>query len=198
MILEPLHVIIKLAMIEFYPIGTKLTIADNTVHIQQPTVLQGVTRWYQSDRQEDLYYLFEAIRRYYDWYHISKNSSDIKYTYLLSLATRGIKRLMETYRNNDKKSIFRMLKVYHNMLQLNKPELFKDVEKPDTSIDSVFCKIQSIYNDKLVSSVINIFQVMEIKGTSERELVTYMSGLDTILTPVTVKIQNWIREKLTC
>jgi len=39
---------------------------------------------------------------------------------------------------------------------------------------------------------------MEIKGTSERELVTYMSGLDTILTPVTVKIQNWIREKLTC
>jgi len=33
MILEPLHVIIKLAMIEFYPIGTKLTIADNTVHI---------------------------------------------------------------------------------------------------------------------------------------------------------------------
>jgi len=64
MILEPLHVIIKIAMLGFCPEGTKLTISANLLYLQKPTWTQGVTRWYQQDTKEDLYYLFHAIRRY--------------------------------------------------------------------------------------------------------------------------------------
>ena len=68
MILEPLQVMVQLALLSYSPIGTKVSVADNILHLQFPTMFQGVWRWYNLDGKDDLYYLFHAIRRYYKWY----------------------------------------------------------------------------------------------------------------------------------
>ena len=39
MILEPLQVLIQLAILSFLPIGTKMSISENILKLQQPTML---------------------------------------------------------------------------------------------------------------------------------------------------------------
>ena len=64
MILEPLQVMVQLALLAYCPIGTKVSVSNNILQIQRPTLFQGVWRWYNQDGKDDLYYLFHAIRRY--------------------------------------------------------------------------------------------------------------------------------------
>ena len=47
MILEPLQVMIRLALLAHCPIGTKVSVSDNILQLQPPTYLQGVLRWYK-------------------------------------------------------------------------------------------------------------------------------------------------------
>ena len=87
LILEPLQVMINLAVLGFCPIGTKINIHENMLYLHQPTFAQGLWRWWEGDSKDDLYYLFHAIRRYYKWY---KNKDNEIYNYILELAKEGM------------------------------------------------------------------------------------------------------------
>ena len=102
MILEPLQVMIQLGILSFCPIGTKLSISENILYIQEPSWTQGMLRWYKNDKKDDLYYLFQAIRRYYLWYN--PNEKEI-FKRILEVAMNGIKKLIQTYESSDKLSI---------------------------------------------------------------------------------------------
>ena len=97
MILEPLQVLTQLAILSFLPVGTKISISNNILYLQQPTMFQGVVRWYQKDNKDDLFYLFHAIRRYYKWYKTIDNKV---YLLILTLAKAGIKKLISTYHHH--------------------------------------------------------------------------------------------------
>ena len=92
MILEPLQVMIQLSILSNCPIGTKVSVSNNILHIQQPSMVQGVWRWWQGDNKDDLYYLFHAIRRYYLWY---KSKEAVIYSYILERAIIGITKLLK-------------------------------------------------------------------------------------------------------
>ena len=67
-ILEPLQALIQIGFLSYYPIGTKLTIQNNILYIQAPTYSQSLTRWYNNDTQEDLFYLFNIFCRFKKFY----------------------------------------------------------------------------------------------------------------------------------
>ena len=98
MILEPLQVMVQLALLAYCPIGTKVSVSDNILQLQFPTMLQGVWRWYNHDGKDDLYYLFHAIRRYYKWY---KSENTKIYSFILNQAIKGLENLMITYEKSD-------------------------------------------------------------------------------------------------
>lgn len=50
MILEPLQVMITLAQLNFYPIGTKIKIYKNVLYLHEPSSLQGLFRWLEGER----------------------------------------------------------------------------------------------------------------------------------------------------
>ena len=55
-ILEPMQVMIQLALLSFCPTGTKLCVNDNLLSLQLPTLSQGVWRWYNKDSKDDLFF----------------------------------------------------------------------------------------------------------------------------------------------
>ena len=59
MILEPLQVM-QLALLSHCPIGTKVSVSDNILQLQKPTLLQGVWRWYNSDGKDDFVLSFRC------------------------------------------------------------------------------------------------------------------------------------------
>jgi hypothetical protein len=81
MILEPLQSMIQLALLGISPTGTKLAIHENILYLQTPSIIQPFSRWYNSDKKDDLYFLFQVIKRFIKWYNptISKNKIITKY-----------------------------------------------------------------------------------------------------------------------
>jgi len=194
MILEPLQVLTQLAVLSFLPVGTKISISNNILHLQQPTFYQGVTRWYQKDNKDDLYYLFHAIRRYYKWY---KNRDDEVFARILELAIKGIEKLIETYNKVGITTITHTLNLYKNILEQNSDELFKDNNETSVSVDDVFQKITEIYDRKLLVILYSTFQIME-EEENERNVQLYVKGLKYYLEPTENVIRKWILDNLSC
>ena len=194
LILEPMQVMIQLAMLAHSPIGTKISVSNNILSIQPPTFTQGVVRWWNNDNKDDLYYLFHAIRRYYKWY---KNQNDIVYQYILEWAIKGIDKLSETYNKADKNNIRHTLALYKNVLDLKADEIFKDNKEDTVNIDNVFKAIINLYDDKLIYVVHNTLVMME-EETNTEYIKKYLDGLTLILEPMNIKIRKWIIEKLAC
>ena len=194
MILEPLQVLIQLAILSFLPIGTKMSISENILKLQHPTMLQGVWRWYQQDNKDDLYYLFHAIRRYYKWY---KDRDDQVFAEILRLAIKGIQKLTDTYNKIGITTITHTLNLYKNILEQDSKELFKDETEQSINIDTVFEKITEIYDRRLLIIIYSTFEIMKDEE-NEKNLKNYIEGLNNILNPTETKIRKWILDNLTC
>ena len=115
-ILEPLQSLIQIALLSYYPIGTKLTIQNNILYIQAPSYGQSVTRWYNNDTQEDLFYLFNIFCRFKKFYIDVKTEHAQLFTLLIELAKNGISNLIRTYNQTDKTHVLHTLQMYKNML----------------------------------------------------------------------------------
>jgi hypothetical protein len=74
MILEPLQAMIQLSLLSVCPIGTKITIQENILYLQHPSIIQPISRWYKSDKKDDLLFLFQVIRRFIKWYNPLNNN----------------------------------------------------------------------------------------------------------------------------
>jgi hypothetical protein len=208
MILEPLQVMIQLALLSYSPIGTKVSVSNNILHLHQPSMFQGVYRWYNSDGKDDLYYLFHAIRRYYKWYkkEVSEGNNEMEYNiedtqttiynYMLERGIEGINKLIHTYSATEQTSITHTLQLYKNILSLESPDVFKDASDDSINIDTVFRGIKSVYNDNLLEVVYNTLLLMEEAGDADR--IQHITGLLHILSPTNNSIRVWIRGKLTC
>jgi hypothetical protein len=98
-ILDPLSVIVKLAIISNKQIGSKLCIQNNVVYIQEPGFFQSFCRLYFNANKTDLQYLYNPIQiacnHFLNVKYIEK-TPDIKK--LFKCALRGLDKLKETYK----------------------------------------------------------------------------------------------------
>jgi len=193
-ILEPMQVMIQLALLSFCPTGTKLCINNNLLSLQLPTLSQGVWRWYNQDSKVDLFFLFNAVKRYHMWY---KEQNNPIFSYILQLSKKGIVKLIETYQRSDEASIIHALTLYKSILAMDTQELFENTEKADTTIDDIFQKINSLYDEGILAVISNILKLME-KEENEIFRKKYYEGLQLILMPLNQRIQEWIRTELLC
>ena len=194
MILEPLQVMIQLSLLSYCPTGTKVSVSNNILQLQFPTLLQGVWRWYNHDGKDDLYYLFHAIRRYYKWY---KSENNKIFNYILKEAIKGIDRLIVTYEKAEQTSIIHTLKLYKNVLGMEAPDLFKENTEETVNIDKVFENIKNLYDGRILKVIYNTLLLCE-STENDVQKKYLIDGLLLILTPVNEQLRIWIRENLTC
>jgi hypothetical protein len=128
-ILEPMQALIQLALMAFCPYGSKLSISNNLLFIQQPTWVQGLIRSFNHDKRDDLFFLFNAILRFNKFYAFLKNSDleddRMLFDLLIRLGKRGIDNILQTYANVEQPSLLHTLQMYRTLL--DNPELI--VEK---------------------------------------------------------------------
>jgi len=178
LILEPMQVMIQLALLAHSPIGTKISVSNNILSIQPPSMTQGAYRWWNNDNKDDLYYL------------------DV-YQYILAWAVKGLDKLSETYNKADKNNIRHTLALYRNVLDLKTDDIFKDNTNDTVTIDQVFKEIINIYDDRLLYITHNTLLMMEEETNTEFKQ-KLLDGLTLILDPMNIKIRKWILEKMAC
>ena len=129
-ILEPLQALLQIGFLAFYPIGTKLAIHNNILTVQSPGYTQNVRRWYNNDKKEDVFYLYNVFSRFNKFYKTVltggpgvAGENAALFALLNELAKTGINNLIRTYNQTDKIHILHTLQMYKGML--DNPELVR-------------------------------------------------------------------------
>ena len=190
MVLEPLQAMIQLALLSVTPIGTKLTIDKNILYIQTPSITQPITRWYNSDKKDDLFFLFQVIRRFLKWYSeiiIPKNFRDL----LINMASNGLDNLIKTYQTSDNPAIIQAIMMYKNILVNS---TIVDSEK-DNNIDDIFQHIINNYDINLINVIHNTLKI--IKDETDIIIINdYIYGLNLIMKKHNHNNHRWIMDNL--
>ena len=113
-ILEPVSTVLKLAIVSFLPIGTKISIRDNNIYIQNPSLLQGIFRWSNGDKFSDLHNLIHPLKKFMDLRDTSIIFNDNKSDLFVSLAVKGLQRLKKTYADNS--IVIQTFELYEDIL----------------------------------------------------------------------------------
>jgi len=144
-ILDPLSVIIKLAILSNKPIGTKLCISRNIVYFQEPGIFQGLCRYVFKTNKTDLQYLYNPIELACQYYLSNINiKQNPKLKDLFRCAQNGILKLIETYKQC---SIMRLCLNYYFTLISNHLD--------DARIENLFRKdnMTPLYTIELVDNL---------------------------------------------
>jgi hypothetical protein len=211
MVLEPLQAMTQLAIMTYCPVGSKLSISNNLLCIQIPSWSQSVTRSYNHDKKDDLFFLFSVINRFNSFYLFLRNkqgkTSEL-FDILVDMSKTGLDKIIQTYSRGggDYTHLLQTLKMYRKMLE--RPDVFteksssqqneKDKEKKmesekDKNIDGIFVKISELYTEEHLSIIYNTLKL--IKKHPE-DCVTYMDGLNHIFNPINTEIKKWIHENI--
>ena len=98
-LLDPLSVIIKLAILGNKPVGTKVLIQNNILYLQEPGPFQGLCRLIYQSNKTDLQYMYNPIQLACTMFlsnEVCQKNQRLKN--LFTCALNGLKRLMETYK----------------------------------------------------------------------------------------------------
>jgi hypothetical protein len=159
-ILDPLSVIIKLAILSNKPVGAKLFIKENVVHIQEPGIFQGVSRYLFHTTKEDLQYLYNPIYLACKQY-LNKDARkrNPKMVDLFICAQRGIIQLSETYKHN---ALIRLCLNYYYVLMDNYVKemywsvLFREDEMTKSYTEQVLFQLNELWTTEKIKIVLDM------------------------------------------
>jgi hypothetical protein len=199
MVLEPLQSMIQLALLSASPIGTKMTIQENILYLQLPGITQPVSRWYNADKKDDVYFLFQVIKRFHKWYNptISKKSPINSNTYELikKMSLEGFDNLIKTYGSTDSNTIIQVLTMYKSLLASGNISDDKVNTDDKINLDEVFEDVITTYSANLINIIYNTLLLVE-KEEDPEALMQYIDGLNLIMAKNNKQIQNWIKVNL--
>ena len=223
-ILEPLQAILQIAMLSFYPVGTKLTIQNNILTLQPPTYSQSMLRWYNNDTKEDLYFLFNVFHRFKKFYAHCKHDDGTGsvqhrlHVLLNELAKTGINKLIRTYGQTDKPHILQTLTMYKFILddqlspdlmtlQTTTPNSKPYKMKPVLNDDDAASEMTSTNNtvDDIFGSVVDVYtpdlqhimyHALILMRDNESNYAAYADGLNRMMEPTCVQLKKWIDEHI--
>ena len=194
-ILEPLQALFQLSLLSFTPIDTKLNIYNNILYIQIPNWHQSISRTYYNDSKDDLFYLFNVIRRFKSFYINFKDSQNQLekdlYNLLVNLACIGIDNLLLTYQNVDKTALLHTLHMYKSMLDNSNTHL--NFDDDNNRIDTIFINIKDLYTQPEISILYNTLLIIQRDPTN---YLNYINGINMMLIPMNEKIRKWINDKI--
>ena len=204
MILEPLQAMIQLALLSICPIGTKLRIQENILYLQTPNITQSLSRWYNSDKKDDLYFLYSVVKRYIKWYNPALNkksplSADL-YQLITKMAKEGFDNLFKTYSSSDSNTVIHVIQMYKNLLEYNNDkilvdEYIVDVEKNKVNIDEVFERIIDIYDPHILQITQHTLLMMQEENDPSNQ-GHHLDGLYQMFMKYNKAIKEWIKVNL--
>jgi hypothetical protein len=186
-ILEPLTTIIKLAIISFKPVGTKIAIDNNKIYIQNPGYFQSASRWMYGNNREELHYILKPILRSINLYDPAK-SDELLIIY--SFSVEGLRVLKKSYLNSNS-TLCHALDLYITLLEekLKRKDLSVDSynnllciknnlnlsQNTKINLDKLFLEIWKPQDIKLIS------EMFSLAKDNKSEEKSYLKAIESIL-----------------
>jgi hypothetical protein len=184
-ILDPLSVIIKLAIISNKPIGTKIRIDNNIIYLQEPGPFQAICRYMFKSNKTDIQYLYNPIELACQNYLIKTViQQNPKIKDLFKCAQNGILKLIETYKSS---SVMRIcLNYYFSLItnhleEKNNDTLFRKDNMTPFYTNNMLDKLTKIWTQDKIKIVLNLTTYLSTNENAEtdvKSLETIMDGID--------------------
>mgnify|MGYP001222291411 CR=1 FL=1 len=175
LILEPLSCILKLGLLEYKEKGTKISIIDNSIHFNEPSLTQGLTRLFNGDCREDLHNLYHPLIKSIEWHPLDD------YSLLYQQCKNGLNLLNSVYDNNT--TIHHTINHYISIIDgTNK------IETPETNpIIDQLKDIWSIEEIKAINELISL-----IVNGKNKEI--YIKSLNDIVSAKELTVNALIKK----
>jgi hypothetical protein len=195
-IIEPLTCLIRLAILEFKPLYTKLSISDNRITYDEPTVLQGALRWTNGDRREDIHNIFNPIKKAGEWFDINNNDINT----IFKFGIKGLEKLKMSY--NDNSTIAHSLdyyKLYLNNKLSNKvsKNAIKANSDDNNESNTIYQKLRKLWNDREINIINNILLELDANKEDIERQHSLIVALESILTRKETFVQKMLFETVT-
>ena len=190
--LDPLSIIIKLAIIGNKPVGTKILIQNNIIFFQEPGLFQAMCRYMLNTNKTDLQYMYNPIQvacQFFLKKEFIQTTSRIQS--LFKCAQTGIEKLKETYKNCS--MICLCLNYYHTIINNYVEQIYND---------NIFCKdsMTSLYSNEIIEKLNNQWSTDKIKIildlisflTNDKMAGNNVKSLENIMSNIDIETQELI------
>ena len=192
-LLDPLSVIIKLAILSNKPIGTKILIQNNIIYFQEPGIFQSIVRIFYKSNKTDLQYMYNPIQIACTTFLTKEGiQKHPRIKELFNFAQKGLKKLIDTYRNCS--IISHCLNYYLAIITNHVEQKYND---------SIFYKdgMSVYYTQELINQLNEQWSQEKIKVvldlisflTSETTASTNVKSLETIMEDIDLNSQNILK-----
>jgi hypothetical protein len=191
-ILDPLSLIVKLYIYSFKPIGTKISILNNKIDIQEIGVFQSTVRTIKGDTKNDLINILFPLTYACEIYLGSEFDTKSKYKCIFERTIKSLDNLNEVYQINEIGHNIEQLKnIVTNFLSednFNPKTIILNWEEPASMLKKSFYKqTNSIWTPDRLQILFGY--INEISNSQSDELTyylivslsTYMNYIDLIV-----------------
>lgn len=208
-ILDPLSCLCKLSMLSYHNIGTKISINQNVVHIQEKDTTQWIKRTYLGDNKDDVSTLYNPILKAIEWYvfYETDESEDEgqndKFTddeieairNIIEHAISGLDKLQETYEDGNVVLALQFLK---NNLKMSLREgytmveflEFNEIERTDDHLLN-YEKIREIWKPENIMNVSNQLKLCD--KSDDEALFLLLKSLGSTLKSKDLKFKSLVQ-----
>jgi hypothetical protein len=174
-ILNPLTVIIKLSILSYKPIGTKIHIQNNIIYFQEPGIFQSIARYIFNSNKSHLQYIYNPIQIACQTY-LSPTIIN-----LFISAKCGIENLMKTYINCPMTVL--CLKYYHTILSnyisnIGDKSIVLDVLETEFYTKELLQKFKEQWNSSKLKIVIDLMDFLSTHENNIKSLETIIQTID--------------------
>ncbi len=203
-ILDPLTCLVRLGILDFKPLGTKISLNNNRIKYNEPNVLQGAIRWTNGDAREDLHNLFNPLKKAVLWY----DTKDQEIKNIFNYAIKGLQKLQSSYNNNS--VISHSIQLYIEYLTKNINSDNHDKNKKESSNkntdneeeNTISKQLRELWNSREITILNNI--LLELEDNRKKNTVGLLDEqdalirtLETILMRKEEKVSNILFENTT-
>jgi len=179
-LLDPLTIIIKLAILGNKPIGTKILIQNNVMYLQEPGPFQALCRMIFKSNKTDLQYMYNPIQIACSTFLSKENIKKIpRLKDLFVCAQNGIKKLIETYKNCSIISL--CLNYYYIIISNYVEDKYNDTIFLKDGLTSLYTvelitKLNSEWTDEKIKVILDLISFL-IKDTMATENVKSLENI---------------------
>ena len=186
LILEPLSTVLKISLLQFKEPGTKISVGNNKITFNEPSIIQGFFRSWYGHQREDLHNLYHPLLQCIQWY----DKTHVKYKCFYQECIKGLRLLLQTY--DDHTTIHHTL--VHYITILESKELMEEIED-DGQVNPIVQRFRDIWSESEIKMVYDILQLIHSSDTISSDFrETYCKVLEDIVESKEKEVYEYISQ----
>ncbi len=186
-IIDPMSCLIKLSILKYYPVGTKISIGDNMITILDPGLLQGTFRFIKGDGREDLHNLYVPLIKGIEWFW---NTDNVEIKYLFDFAINGLEILKASYPINSTISHTLDLYIHHLTTKQTKTFQNKDIDYNSTNIIHEYVK--HLWNQREIHIIIEL--LLEYDNKENKKDTNILESILNLTNAKEIKLKDFLKQ----